>query len=139
MKTFLTILSLNFFLSTSYQLFSQNPLSQYKWENRILLVFTEDQGNTQYQVQKEVWQLDKAGLEERDLLTFEIISGSSSDFSDEDIQFLQDTFLPTSPFTLILIGKDGTEKLRSTQLLSNEKLFAIIDAMPMRKEEMKEE
>lgn len=41
------------------------------------------------------------------------------------------------PFMVILVGKDGLEKYRSTKLLGMEKLFAIIDAMPMRKQEMK--
>lgn len=40
-------------------------------------------------------------------------------------------------FTVILIGKDGTEKYRTNKLLKPVELFAIIDAMPMRKAEMR--
>ena len=40
-------------------------------------------------------------------------------------------------FTFILVGKDGGEKLRSDTVVSAEQLFSIIDAMPMRKDEMK--
>jgi hypothetical protein len=35
------------------------------------------------------------------------------------------------------VGKDGGEKLRSDTVVSPEQLFSIIDAMPMRKDEMK--
>lgn len=42
-----------------------------------------------------------------------------------------------SPFTGILIGKDGGEKLRWDSVITTDKLFGVIDAMPMRKEEMK--
>lgn len=137
MKSISLSLALILYFSTSYILLAQNPLDQYEWKNRILLVFVESQENNEYQVQKEVWLLDKAGFQERDLLIFEIVSDIAPNFSNEDIQFLKNTYLPQHPFVLILIGKDGTEKLRSEQLLSNEKLFEIIDAMPMRKQEIK--
>jgi hypothetical protein len=38
-------------------------------------------------------------------------------------------------FVVILIGKDGGEKLRSAQPIAYEKLAATIDAMPMRQSE----
>ncbi len=40
-------------------------------------------------------------------------------------------------FTVILIGKDGGEKLRSHQPVSLDILRSTIDAMPMRQEEMR--
>jgi hypothetical protein len=40
-------------------------------------------------------------------------------------------------FTVILLGKDGGEKLRSDYPLSYEKLRETIDAMPMRQDEMR--
>ena len=40
-------------------------------------------------------------------------------------------------FMVVLIGKDGSEKFRTVELLLPQKLFAIIDAMPMRQAEMK--
>ena len=39
-------------------------------------------------------------------------------------------------FKVTLTGKDGGEKYSSTKILTLDKLYAIIDAMPMRKEEM---
>ena len=40
-------------------------------------------------------------------------------------------------FTFILVGRDGGEKLRSSEVVSAEKLFGLIDAMPMRKDDMR--
>jgi hypothetical protein len=40
-------------------------------------------------------------------------------------------------FTVILIGKDGGEKLRAHQPISLDTLRSTIDAMPMRQEEMR--
>ena len=39
--------------------------------------------------------------------------------------------------TFYLIGKDGTIKMTRHEFPSNKELFAVIDAMPMRQEEMK--
>ena len=39
-------------------------------------------------------------------------------------------------FEVILIGLDGGEKLRQTKVLETDKLFAIIDGMPMRRSEI---
>lgn len=44
-----------------------------------------------------------------------------------------------APFTFILVGKDGGEKMRVDTVVSTAQLFAIIDAMPMRKAEMKKD
>jgi hypothetical protein len=41
-------------------------------------------------------------------------------------------------FTLLLIGKDGGEKLRSQNVVAPETLCRLIDSMPMRQEEMRE-
>ena len=49
---------------------------------------------------------------------------------------LAKTWDVSKPFTLILVGKDGTEKLRSHKAVEVETLFETIDAMPMRIREM---
>ena len=40
-------------------------------------------------------------------------------------------------YQFILVGKDGGEKLRADTIIDTKQLFATIDAMPMRREEMK--
>lgn len=42
-----------------------------------------------------------------------------------------------SGFLLVLVGKDGGVKLTSRSVVSRERLFALIDAMPMRRDEMR--
>jgi len=41
-------------------------------------------------------------------------------------------------FTVVLVGKDGGEKFRSHVPVTIEKLDALIDAMPMRQQEMQD-
>jgi hypothetical protein len=45
--------------------------------------------------------------------------------------------LAKADFALLLIGKDGLEKLRSREVVSPETLFRLVDSMPMRQEEMR--
>jgi hypothetical protein len=40
-------------------------------------------------------------------------------------------------FAAVLVGRDGGEKLRSAEPVPAEKLFDLIDAMPMRQREMR--
>jgi len=41
-------------------------------------------------------------------------------------------------FAMLLIGKDGAEKFRSEEVASLQQIFALIDGMPMRQNEMQE-
>jgi hypothetical protein len=45
--------------------------------------------------------------------------------------------LDTAQFTVVLIGKDGSEKFRSHEPVGPAQLFALIDAMPMRQAELR--
>ncbi len=52
--------------------------------------------------------------------------------------FVIETRFGAPAFAVTLIGKDGGEKLRRTTPLAPEELFAVVDAMPMRRAEMRE-
>jgi hypothetical protein len=52
--------------------------------------------------------------------------------------FVVQTRFDAKTFSVVLIGKDGGEKLRRATPLSPDELFAIVDAMPMRRAEMRE-
>ena len=98
------------------------------WANhRMVLVF----GNNPMLVQQQLaaLQKDSSGLAERDLIVKQVKPGES----------LYKTYhiISNEPFTVILIGKDGGEKFRSSSILSTSNLFAMIDAMPMRQAEIR--
>lgn len=98
------------------------------WANhRMVLVF----GNNPMLVQQQLaaLQKDSSGLTERDLIVKQVKPGES----------LYQTYhiIPNEPFTVILIGKDGGEKFRSSSILFTSRLFAMVDAMPMRQAEIR--
>ena len=73
-------------------------------------------------------QQDSSGLAERDVKIQSIQPG--------DLVYKTFAVPLQDPFTIILIGRDGGEKYRTNQLTTTTQLFALIDAMPMRKAEV---
>ncbi|MCU0448819.1 MAG: DUF4174 domain-containing protein [Bernardetiaceae bacterium] len=121
----------------------QAPLARYQWQNRLLLVFAPQAGHATYQRQLAAWQAEAAALHERDLLVCSII-GDRAQLADQQPLGTAETLairrfyrVETSQFTVLLIGKDGQEKLRRLDFLPNPELFSTIDAMPMRQTEMR--
>jgi hypothetical protein len=81
------------------------------------------------------------GFRERDLLLVGLVGSNealpSALLSPSDDAAARKRFgIKSGEFTVILIGKDGGEKLRSHQPISWEKLQSTIDSMPMRQAEM---
>ena len=95
---------------------------------RIILIF----GNNTTLVQRQLatFQKDSSGLAERDLIVKQV--------RHRDNLYQTYDIILKEPFTVILIGKDGGEKYRSNSILTADRLFAMVDAMPMRQSEMRQ-
>jgi hypothetical protein len=118
-------------------------LESYAWKNRIVLLFSDSDSNPDLEVQIREFLSDKEGLEQRDLKIFKISHGESAiDLLTQDTLRMKHNLrskykVDDAGFYVVLIGKDGSVKFRDSNFASKEKLFAIIDAMPMRKAEMR--
>jgi len=97
---------------------SSMDLTPYQWKNRVLLITAPNQEDTNYRNQAAALMSVYPGLMERDLIVL--------------------TTFEAAAFTVTLIGKDGGVKLKRDEMLSSAELFAIIDAMPMRRAEMRD-
>jgi len=96
--------------------------------DRTLLIFGKEAAPGTVEQQLLLFQKDTAGMKERDLKIQVIDTGNS---------LIKKYKVLENQFTVLLLGKDGGEKLRTLQLLSTANLFSIIDAMPMRRQEMR--
>ena len=105
-------------------------LEHYRTHNRVLLVFAPSAEDKNYLEQKRLLEDAEGGLLERDLVISFITNSSDP---------LRDDYSVSDEFTVVLIGKDGTEKERFSKPVEPTSLFSIIDQMPMRCREMKEE
>lgn len=117
---------------------------EHRWKNRIILVFNSTLEIEMFEMQISELKRYEEGLKERKLLIYQIKPDTYNIGLDEKDHWqsgvaLYETFNPKQKaFKIILIGLDGSIKLEQTQFLSAQKLFSIIDAMPMRRAELKE-
>jgi hypothetical protein len=64
------------------------------------------------------------------------LAGRTEEVAERDIVVVE--VLRPGTFTVHLVGKDGGVKLRREGPLALDELFAVIDAMPMRREERRQ-
>ena len=121
MKYSLVFLSLFMGLSVFSQ---KNPFRQ-------VYLFSPSEKNADLIEQQQIFAADTEGVKERDLRLTVIL-----EVSDKAKLFKRYKIVPDK-FTFVLIGKDGGEKFRSSKIVSLQALFALIDGMPMRKDEMR--
>jgi hypothetical protein len=118
-------------------------LDAYRWKNRIILVFAPSSTFKLYERQIRELQDQTDGILDRDLIIFEIFergksrSGNASLSEHQATQFRHQFGVKEGKFVIILMGKDGTVKLRSNEPVGTSELFSLIDGMPMRQEEMR--
>ncbi|MGB5356752.1 MAG: DUF4174 domain-containing protein [Eudoraea sp.] len=111
-------------------------LSSFRWEKRLVIIVDTIQKNT-YSNQIKLFTKSPEELEERDILLFYYDGKNLLDTSGKNT----DLHLPEGMFQkdseLILIGKDGSIKMRSPLPIDPKEVFQTIDQMPMRRSEIK--
>lgn len=119
-------------------------LDQFRWENRILIIFAEDSNSDSYRTQIEKFSSFKEGVLDRDLIIFSIFKNECSTLDDQNIsdssaEKIRSELSPqSSSFSIYLVGKDGGVKLKKDEVLGIDELFRVIDRMPMRQREMRD-
>jgi hypothetical protein len=117
-------------------------LDALRWKNRVLVLFSPSESDPSFQLQKRGLASSAQGVLDRDLMVLEIIEQGQSRagnqlLSEKSVQAIRKRFgVQAGPFQVLLIGKDGGVKLRSTEPVSMKDLFGLIDSMPMRQQEM---
>ncbi|MCG2590558.1 DUF4174 domain-containing protein [Rhodohalobacter sulfatireducens] len=118
-------------------------LSSHQWEDRLILILTDDTSSNIYQKQIEELHSDQEGLEDRKLVIYTILPNQIKRNDIENSGWIQSGNLYSKykksegSFEILLIGLDGGVKLRQSKFLSNEDLFGRIDQMPMRRNELR--
>ena len=113
-------------------------LEDLRWKNRIILVFgQQDQDNSNLQ---QLLQQQNVEIEERDIRYFlfgkNILSNSFDTLTQKSVIELKSKYQSKeNEIIVVLIGKDGDEKYRKSYF-DLEEIYRVIDAMPMRKQEM---
>lgn len=106
-----------------------------KWQKRVLLLCAPTADNADLRRQQQLLGPARAELNTRDLLVREVLT---SQLPPADQRYAREQLkVPANGFVVILIGKDGGVKRRETSPLPPAQLFSTIDAMPMRRQEMR--
>lgn len=117
-------------------------LDEYKWKNRIVVLFARGAESDLYQSQMEKFTSREEGIKDRDLLFISVFEKGCSKINGQEISdksadsLRQRLSAGNEPFRIVLIGKDGTVKLQREKVVTPDELFEIIDQMPMRRREM---
>jgi hypothetical protein len=109
-----------------------DPLAGYRWRSRIAVIFGSEPNEARVAEQKQIVASMGSGAGERDLVVVEYLG-------DTAVARTMRAKLgaPGEGFHVVLVGKDGGAKLSSAQPIPAGKLVATIDAMPMRRQEMR--
>jgi hypothetical protein len=119
-------------------------LTQFQWKNRLLFLFAPDAADPIFNKMQSEIAKQPHEVEDRDLVIFEILEQGLSrmDAAPLDRQTansIREHFaVPQRLFTLILVGKDGGVKLKRSEKVDLADVLALIDSMPMRKNEMRQ-
>jgi len=139
MRNILVCLVLGFLFSGFGRAQDLRPM---RWQNRVLLLYTNNLMHPQYQKMEEALLREEKEAEARKLVVYTILGQKVShglpagDWQD-NLPVREASQNLRQGFGLALIGLDGEVKYRSTSAVRLDELWALIDGMPMRRAELK--
>ena len=122
-----------------------NPLAEYRWANRVLIAFANDERNPHAHSLKRALTAAHCELVDRDMVTGWVLLKGASRVGEVTISNEIDGLLRSglgiqpAEFAVILIGKDGGVKMRTGEPPQLDNIFGLIDSMPMRQLEMQQQ
>jgi len=123
---------------------SDFDLADLRWQSRPLILFAtsaEDPTITAFRAGLSVVESE---LRERAVVLIEVVGADQASLDGTALpegtaEALRRRYqVPGEARMLILVGKDGGEKLRTPERWDLDEVFALIDGMPMRQRELRE-
>ncbi len=123
-----------------------DPLEGLTGKSRPILLFAKSRSDANLDRQIDLLRERRPDLADRDIVVFRTAGNEDTRSAIGYVDLprgaafeLRKRFGPLrSGLTVILIGKDGTEKGRWERLVPPQEIFDLIDTMPMRKREIEE-
>lgn len=118
-------------------------MKRYQWNERPLLVFSPSRDDRAYCETMIVWNRNGPKLDEYDLALIEVFEDGVSraegrEIPQESATHLRELFqVEDGDLTILLVGKDGSEKGRWNHLPRLQDIYDLIDPMPMRQREIR--
>ena len=133
-------ISLSFAFLNMGAIGAADALDSHRWKHRLVIAFVSTRDAAR-EVESSLRKL-RPGVLDRDLLVMDVsastqIRGAIRFPIDESEALRRRLSIPSEGNHFVLIGKDGGVKARQSGNLSLDEFFALIDTMPMRREEMR--
>jgi len=117
-------------------------LSKHLWKNRLLLVLSDDTLAPDFLKQMESLRSDPDGLEERKLVVYKVTASEYQEGINArewipSPELYKSYHKAGNTLEVVLIGLDGSVKHRADSLVPPSQIFSWIDAMPMRRQELR--
>ena len=116
-------------------------LSDYLWERRPLLLFAPTESDPRLVETMRRIEASRCDFVDRDMVLGRIVTDGTSTRESHLIgtnqahRLISKFGISTDSFSVVLIGKDGGEKLRVADVPDLQAIYAVIDGMPMRARE----
>jgi len=116
-------------------------LSDYLWQRRPLLLFAPSESDPRLVETMRRIEASRCDFMDRDIVLGRIVTEGTSTLDGhvvdtEQVRRLVSEFgIGSDSFTVVLIGKDGSVKLRVANVPDLQAIYAVIDGMPMRARE----
>ena len=117
-------------------------LSDYRWERRPLLVFAPTDSDPRLVETLSRIEASRCDFVSRDMVIGLVVTAGDSTLdgqainADESQRLFNRFAIGEDAFSVVLIGKDGGEKLRVNAVPDLQSIYDVIDGMPMRSREM---
>ena len=116
-------------------------LSDYLWQRRPLLLFAPSESDPQLLETMRRIAASRCDFADRDMVLGRIVTEGTSTLDGNVVdpnqaqKLFSDFGIGANTFSVVLIGKDGGEKLRVADVPDLQSIYAVIDGMPMRARE----
>jgi hypothetical protein len=135
----LTCLVATVLLAVGHTGYAMDSLSKYEWKNRVVVLFGDPQDDRLVR-QVDILTSRPDEISDRDMVILHVDGDDvRSIFGDAALvnarQLRKEADINGDEFKALLVGKDGGIKLASAEVITDEKLFSLIDQMPMRRSE----
>lgn len=111
---------------------SDAPLARYVWKNRLLVVVAPSPRDDNLVAQRRIFEQSAKGMAERQIVLIEAAG------DDDRARAIRSRFsVGDRTFRVLLVGKDGNAAASSAKPFTADEVFGKVDAMPMRRDEMR--
>lgn len=116
-------------------------LSDYLWQRRPLLLFAPSESDPRLVETMRRIEGSRCDFVDRDMVLGRIVTEGTSSLDGHVVdnnqaqRLFSDFGIGANSFSVVLIGKDGGEKLRVADVPDLQAIYAVIDGMPMRARE----